>query len=506
MTKIAITCFTDIKDSTVQMNNLGQNRMQQITNEFLRIGKLLTRLNGGDYIKDLGDSHMVSFENIEAALQFATELQQYYQEKPCINRKQILVRIALYLGAVQPVNNDVFGPGAIKAKRIEPLTPATKVTINKDLQDKIKSIWGAKRAIDYFESIGKHELKGFDKEEELYDFNWTRYAQNNPEETLAGCVFKCLESAETVPTNLKLQEFNPPGIIIWPVVPRKIATAIHRGQIEIMRLIAFLGWRIHLLVADCGTIIPVERDDTDNFVSAILDHAKKRGLRDIEQSFLSDYYKVNYAGQKDILYWFHKITKDLKVQELIDINQKDYPKEIKNKVLEPTLDFLRPVLTCAAVLHLTRESSKKNKDAKTIIVVGVDEKLQWRHLLLNIPSVRLGGVYNPIFKMSKAGGQSYTALQENRWPIWHSQKELYDDIEKTNAGKWVFQLFIQLTSFPAPYVSYQSLIKDDSMNENLTKENFNAKEWKNEFEVPANIDPYKLVSLAWPILEPPSVA
>lgn len=495
MVALRVTCFTDLQGYSTQEDLLGHNLSQVIVNEFLAIGKALIDLNDGQYVKNIGDAHMAIFDDLESALRFSVELQQYYQEQPCVSRPELRVRVALCLGAVEPVDRDVFGPGVIMAARQESLTAPVQVTANGDMIQQIRRAWGDDRTDQYFRSIGQHDLKGFRQSQELFVFDWPSYAKDNAEATLAERVFRCVESAEVVPSNLSIHDLSPPGLAVWPVVPRSIATAIHRGQLEILRLLALLGWRIHLLVADCGPGADSDSLDVVAFVNAILDHARYRSLCNIETSRLSTYFDVDYEYQGDVLDWFRRITSDLEVQDLIAISQKEYAQGVRDEIRrDSALSFLRPILTCAAVVHLATSLQDIESNPKIIIVCGIDEDIQWSNVLhLTESQQGLGAIYNPTLRVSLAGA-THTARQRRDWPIWRSQRQLFNAMGNTNAAKWVFQLFVQLPSFPYPYVLPNRVLANPGI--------LRVSDWGDEFASPSTVDRRRLVRFAWPLLDP----
>lgn len=499
MAEMKVTCFTDIKDYTGLTQKLGQGLMQVLLDEYLDVGKMLVEQYRGKYIKNVGDAHLATFDDLESPLQFVTVFQQYYEDKPCLRREPLRVRMTLYLGTVDLTKRDAFGLGVIKACREASFTEPTCVTVNRALRDGIEEQWGPSAATKYFESIGLHELKGVRDREEFFKFKWKLYADDNPQRALPHKVFSCLDSAGIVLTNLRVEDFTPPGLIIWPVVPRTLATAIHRGQIEIMRLLAFMDWRIHMLAADCGAFINADGDAVQSFIEAILDQTSFRGMKDIQTSLLSQYYKAEYEAQQSVLDWFRRITTDMSVEDLLNINQKEYTNEVKVTIRSnPALDFLRPILTCAAVLHLAEVSQDNDSNRKVIVVAGFDENLQWRHVLEKISSPQLGVVYNPLFKLSESAGTEYTARQRDDWPIWHDYKALEDDMQKTNAGKWLFQHFAQLPRFPAESVDLRAISTDPGAE----PQTLGVAGWPDEFQIPAQIDRTKLIKAVWPIIDP----
>lgn len=490
MTKITVTGFTDIEGFSSLVEKIGHQNSQPIVDEFLRVGKALIGLNGGQFIKEIGDSHMFTFDNLEEALQFSTQFQQYYQDQPCLQRHLIRVRIALCLGAVELVNEDVFGLGAISASRMEAVTEAGIVCANCDLVEKIRTAWGSKRIEECFERIGEVTFKGMSCPEELYAFRWGTYGKSTPKGSLAIRVYDCLNSAGMEFINMNVQDLSPPGLLIWPVVPRRIATSIHRCQIEIIRLLAFLGWHIKLLMADIGASIQSLGEEVCEFADTIVKYSAYREIKNIEVEYLSTYFEPKYPHLRNILKSFEQLTSDLSVQDLIDINQKQYSQEVKDKIKEnPTLDFIRPILTCAAVVHLIERFHETNVYSKVTIVSGEDEQIQWRSLLsMTGPSQNLGIILHPTLKIRNAG-MTHTARQTSDWPIWHSRRELERDMATTNAGKWVFQLLGQLPFFPAPY----AIIEGKEVR---------ASHWQNEFEIPRIISISEIVNMAWDKLDP----
>lgn len=447
MTEILITCFTDIQGSTQLTEELGHEKMMPILNEHLRVGKNLIELNGGIYKKNIGDAHLGTFNVIESACHFATEFQQYHEDRSCIYREPLRVRVSLFLGPTVPTSSDIFGVGVNRAARVEHMTKPDQVLVNKDLKEALVAAWGGVNANRYLTSIGSYQLKGIAKEVELFEFNWKLFAQENKAIGLAKHVFNCLEKAGAIPTNINEEDLKESGLIIWPVVPREIVTAIHRGQIEIIRVLAFLGWKIHLLIADCGDIVNQVPEKTLRFKNDILNYAKYRGLHNIESNLLSEFFDNSYMNQKEVLEKFRKISIGLKVQDLIYINQKDYSEEVKAKIKEnPTLDFLRPVLTGAAILHLSEKFKAGNR--KVIVIAGYDEEIQWRHIIEKDPR-SLAVIYNPRLEELDKSGLRHTARQSGKWPIWYSKLELKTATKETNALKWICQLFAQLPSFPS---------------------------------------------------------
>ncbi|MBZ5728396.1 MAG: adenylate/guanylate cyclase domain-containing protein [Acidobacteriia bacterium] len=251
-TKIEITCFTDLKGSTALAEQMGHQAFAPLLQEHLRLGESLAIRNYGKYVKNIGDAHMVRFEFVEHALAFASQLQQSCADRPGVAELSTPVRVSLFQGAVEPVGDDVFGSGVNQAARLQGVTQAGNVTINKDLFETMKKVYSEGVAEQYCTSIGQHELKGIEGQQLLYNFDWLKYAEAMPGASLASPLYDHLRQAGIEPSNFTELDLNHPGRVIWPVVPRDLATAIHRGQVELIRLLTLIGWQVTVLIADCG--------------------------------------------------------------------------------------------------------------------------------------------------------------------------------------------------------------------------------------------------------------
>src|SRR3990172_2414583 len=141
MTEIRVTCFTDLKGSTALTEELGHDGIRPLRSEHLRVGKILAEGVGGNYVKNIGDAHMVTFTSLEPAFHFATQLQQYHAPQLCYASNPLEVRVSLYLGPVDPIGEDVFGVGVNRAARVEGFAQPGEVWVSKALVDAIAAVW-----------------------------------------------------------------------------------------------------------------------------------------------------------------------------------------------------------------------------------------------------------------------------------------------------------------------------------------------------------------------------
>lgn len=482
--KIEVVCFTDLKDSTNLFEKLGHNGFLPHLQDHLSVGKCLAESVGGRYVKNIGDAHLVEYESPEQALRFSVCLQQYCMDAHCISKLTLATKIGLFLGVVESTADDVFGSAVNQAARVQGEAGSGEVIVNGDLVDAMKKIWGAQATSTYFTSAGMHKLKGIvdPPEQELFYFDWERYGGDNPELGLCKLVYEHLQQARVEPSNLESRDLVSPGIIIWPVVPRNIVTAIHRGQAEIIRLLAMLGWKVDLLIADCGAQDNYSRSDSEKFQSKLEKYLESRSVSPVESTLLSDLYDPSFKDYNKVQAVFRKIASNLTLQDLLDINNKAYNSEVKEEISKSaTLDCLRPALSLAAVLYKAGVAKQK-----CIVVAGLDERIQWVRTH-SIPGTQnlLGVLMNPVLKTDP----THQARQKGFWPSWPSRNEMVRNMEGTNLAWWVFHMHTYLPAFPNRCVAVGELeIGPDG--------------WKDEMGTPDGLDLDELGKCAWQILNP----
>ena len=64
--EFVVTCFADMKDSTPKNETMGNIGVSPIRDEYLAVGEILAKYNGGDYIKNIGGNDMITFRDLES--------------------------------------------------------------------------------------------------------------------------------------------------------------------------------------------------------------------------------------------------------------------------------------------------------------------------------------------------------------------------------------------------------------------------------------------------------
>ncbi len=236
---------------------------------------------------------------------------------------------------------------------------------------------------------------------------------------------------------------STPNYVIWPVVPRDIVNAIHRGQLEIIRLLAILGWHVRVLIADCGATNSTPKRYSIKFQREISRYAKLRSMRNFDFSFLSDLYKPGANNCPKRHEFFRKVISDLTLENMMKINSKSYPKSIQQTIKDAaTLDFLKQALVIAEVLNVS-----KSLQCKCVVISGEDERILYESTNLNIPDSRkqLGALFNPILTSAKG----YQERQNKNWPQWDSWDSMVNEMKSTNLMEWTTKLHAYIPAFPS---------------------------------------------------------
>lgn len=451
-----IVCFVDIVNSTQLNDRFGNDEWANFRDGFLEVGKIvfedisLDENKSNRYIKSIGDAHLIEFEAFEPALHFCTRMHQLYKKQTCLENQPIQLRAILYQGVVEDTVDDFFGHGVNMAARLEGYAAADEIWVNGSFAKSIEKVWGVEKTNRYFISKGDFSFRGSEETEEALSFDWQSYSTDYPDYGLAGYIYSFLDSLNYSPSNLSIQDMGKAGDIIWPVVPRDIVNAIHSGQIEIIRVLTHLGWRIRILIADCNSADFPQKEKSEVFSREILKYAEHRGLLNIEFIYLSDLYQPTQRRYAQIHYIFQEVISNFSLSDMLSINHKKYSESIIQEISNSaTLDFLRPALTIAAVMYLAQQAK-----TKCIVIAGEDEKIQWVRSH-DIPSSRnlIGAVFHPVLETEKG----YQERQRPNWPQWYSVSDLRDDMRNPNLANWLMAMHLFPPLFPAKQVSILGL-------------------------------------------------
>ena len=116
--------FTDIEDSTVLSQEMGdENWTQTVEDHFAIIDQVIKR-HRGNVVKRLGDGTMTVFESARAAIDAATEIQQG------VSRSDLRVRIGVHTGDSLRRDGDYYGVAVNKAARIAGIAAGGEIMVS----------------------------------------------------------------------------------------------------------------------------------------------------------------------------------------------------------------------------------------------------------------------------------------------------------------------------------------------------------------------------------------
>jgi class 3 adenylate cyclase/alpha-beta hydrolase superfamily lysophospholipase len=158
--------FSDLVDHTEMMRRLGDEKGRVVLREHERITREQLKQHGGKEIKTDGDSFMVSFDSVTAAMDCAIALQRAFAARNEVGGEPLQVRIGLNSGEPVEEDGDLFGSSVILAARVAAQAAAGEILIPEPLRHLLSGktyIYGDR---------GETILKGFDDAVRLYEVRW----------------------------------------------------------------------------------------------------------------------------------------------------------------------------------------------------------------------------------------------------------------------------------------------------------------------------------------------
>lgn len=153
----AAILFTDIAGYTALMQRDEAGTLALLEKLRRALSSLLDRYDGR-LIKDLGDGQLCIFEEAEAAVKSAVNLQQIAQ-----NELRLPLRTGIHLGEITIVEKDIYGSAVNLAARIESFSVPGSVLISEEVYQIVKENPELPCRL-----LGKYQLKHVDRPTRLY--------------------------------------------------------------------------------------------------------------------------------------------------------------------------------------------------------------------------------------------------------------------------------------------------------------------------------------------------
>ena len=161
--------FSDIEDSTVMTERLGDERWLEVLRSHNSIFRRALRAYDGYEVKNQGDGFMLVFPSPVAAVRCAIEVQRAFEaqasERP---EERVRVRMGLHTGEAIAEDGDFFGRNVILAARIAARAGGGEILVSEALREQAESDGDGVR----FDRGRELELKGMAGTHTVFRAEW----------------------------------------------------------------------------------------------------------------------------------------------------------------------------------------------------------------------------------------------------------------------------------------------------------------------------------------------
>ena len=164
--------FSDIEDSTVLTERLGDERWLEVLREHNAIFREQISRHEGYEVKSQGDGFMLAFPDPCEALECAIAVQRAFVEREQTGESETLrVRMGLHTGEVISEEGDYFGKNVILAARIAAEALGGEILVSQELRDAAASGNGNGNGLR-FDDGRELELKGLAGSHRVFRAEW----------------------------------------------------------------------------------------------------------------------------------------------------------------------------------------------------------------------------------------------------------------------------------------------------------------------------------------------
>lgn len=153
---LATVVFTDIVNSTQQLQQLGDRAWGDLLGQHHEIVRHALTTHGGEECKSLGDGFLATFSGPAAAVRFGRDI------VAALEPVGLDVRIGVHTGQVEQQDDDLAGIAVHVAARVVDAARAGEVLVSRTVRDLVA---GSGLAL---EDTGEHDLKGIAEPWHLY--------------------------------------------------------------------------------------------------------------------------------------------------------------------------------------------------------------------------------------------------------------------------------------------------------------------------------------------------
>lgn len=154
--------FTDIVGYTSTTTRISLEQLFVLHDVFDDISYPIFKHYGGTVIKEIGDSHLITFTSPTNAVQCGIALQKAFDEHRRETGQPLRIRVAIHTGEVLKRKNDIYGEAVNITARIESITKPNHTVFSEAVFSAM-----SKNGIKYV-NLGYKQFKGLPHPVRLY--------------------------------------------------------------------------------------------------------------------------------------------------------------------------------------------------------------------------------------------------------------------------------------------------------------------------------------------------
>jgi class 3 adenylate cyclase len=155
--------FSDIEDSTVLTEKLGDQAWQELLHRHNALIREQLRAHDGFEVKTMGDGFMVAFQSAKKGLDCAIAIQRAFADHNSSHGEHVKVRIGLHAGEAIKDGDDFYGKNVILASRVAGKAVGGEILVSSLLRQLVESstdaaLFGEPREVELKGLAGAHTL------------------------------------------------------------------------------------------------------------------------------------------------------------------------------------------------------------------------------------------------------------------------------------------------------------------------------------------------------------
>jgi class 3 adenylate cyclase len=160
--------FSDIEDSTVLTERLGDQAWQDLLRKHNALIRDQIRAYDGYEVKTMGDGFMVAFQSAKKGLDCAIAIQRAFAAHNAADGEHVKVRIGLHAGEAIKEGDDFYGKNVIMASRVAGKANGGEILVSSLLRSLVESSVDAAT----FSESREVELKGLSGNHIVHAVRW----------------------------------------------------------------------------------------------------------------------------------------------------------------------------------------------------------------------------------------------------------------------------------------------------------------------------------------------